>query len=519
MSSLNRPYSAIVAGLAALALLAGIVLLGVRGWELYTQVAFVVALLLAGAFVLLEPTWVGQRVTGRSARYGTNALVLVLAVATILGALAYLSTRYTKRYDTTANQQFSLADQTINILKNLKQPVQAVGYYSDQDQQGQRARDLMREYTSRSNLVTYENIDPVLRPAQARQAGVTSPSIVLTSGDKRQTVISVDEPSITGALIKLTQDKPRTVYFTTGHREYDPKGGTGANDGYAVVGRKLQQDGYTVLSVNLAISNTVPSDATALVVAGPQSAFSAAEANAVKTYLDNGGRGMFLLDPPQDPTTRDPLTDVLAQWGIRPRNDIVIADPGLSLGGDRLTPLVTRYSLTTVTNGLEGATTFFPRARSLEQVTPAPEGLIVTPQVQTGPQSWGETDFAGLRNGQARPDGQDARGPLSLIVTSETSNPNGDAPKVTRVFVAGNAAFVADNILQQVGGSANDDLFMNGVNWLAQSEELNGIRPKTADTRQVVISGDQSRWLFFSSVVFLPALVLAYGGWVWWRRR
>ena len=518
MSSLNRPYSVIAAALAGLALVAAIVLFALRGWELTTQVALVAALLLAGLFVLLEPAWVMGRITGRSAKYGANAVVLAVAVVAILGSLAYLSTHYTKRYDTTANGQFSLADQTVNILKSLKQPIQAVGYYSDQDPQAQTARDLMREYTSRSNLITYDTVDPVLRPAQARQAGVTSPSIVLSSGGKQQTIISVDEQSITGAIIKLTQDKPRTVYFTTGHREYDPK--SGGSNGYTGAGSKLQQDGYNVVTVNLAISNTIPSDATALVVAGPQSAFSDAEANAVKSYLDKGGRGLFLLDPPADPTARDPLADVLAQWGIRPRSDVIVADPGLSLAGDRLTPLVTQYAPSTVTNGLAGATTFFPRARSLETVSPPPTTVTVTPLIQTGPQSWGETDFAGLRSGQAKPDANDARGPLTLMATAETASAgSGSSAPTTRVAVVGNASFLADSILQQVGGSANTDLFMNAVNWLAQSEELNGIRAKTADTRQVIISGDQSRWLFFASVVFLPALVLAWGGWVWWQRR
>ena len=105
------------------------------------------------------------------------------------------------------------------------------------------------------------------------------------------------------------------------------------------------------------------------------------------------------------------------------------------------------------------------------------------------------------------------------MATAESSNGSANPPITTRIVVVGNATFLADSVLQQVGGSANTDLFMNGINWLAQSEELNGIRAKTADTRQVIISGDQSRWLFFASVVFLPLIVLAWGGWVWWQRR
>ena len=520
MTALSRPYSVFVAGLAAVALAAAVVLFGVRGWDTYTQAALAAGLALLAIFVVLEPAWMRERVTGRSAKYGSNAVILTLAVAAILGSGAFLSQRYNKRWDLTANQQFSLSEQTITILQNLKQPIQAVGYYQPGDETGQRASDLMKEYTSRSGQITYEVVDPVTRPQAARQAGITGPSIVLTSGDKRQTIISTDEQSITSALIKLTQTKEAVVYFTTGHQEFDPKGGTGRNDGYSIVNQYLQRDGYKVLTVNLAISNTIPTDATALVIASPQKPFSDAEVNLVRDYLKKGGKAAILLDPPINNATQpEPLTGLLAEWGVRPRVD-VIADPQQSIASNPLTPATTKYAMTTVTNGLENALTFFPGARSLEILQPAPEGLIVTPLIQTSAASWGETDFNGLRTLQIRADGNDARGPLTIVASVEkgSANPTPGEPQ-TRLLVAGNASFVADNILQQVQGSANLDLFLNGVNWLAQSEDLIGIRPKPADDRRVTLTTDQSRWLLLSSVLILPALVFLYGAGVWWRRR
>lgn len=519
MTSLSRPYSLIVAALAVIGLAAAFVLFGVQGWGTLTQGALIAAVAFLALFIVLEPAWVRERITGRSAKYGSNAIIMTLAVVAIIGAVAYLSRQYTRRWDTTANQQFSLSEQTIAILNNLKQPIEAIGYYQPGDQTGQRATDLMKEYTTRSSLITYDTVDPVLRPQQARAAGITGPSIVLSAGSKRQTVISTDEQSITSALIKLTQDKERIVYFTTGHREFDPKGGSGSNDGYSIVNQYLQRDNYKVLSINLAISNTIPSDATVLVIASPQTPFSDPELGILRTYLSSGGKAAILLDPPQDPTRPEPLLNVLADWGVRPRVDIV-ADPSQSLAGNPLTPATNRYTFTTVTTGLENATTFFPGARSLELVQPPPQGLIITPLIQTSPASWGETDFSGLRTGQVRADGNDARGPLVLAATVELGGVNPNIPAgATRLLVMGNASFVADNILQQVAGSANLDLFLNGINWLAQSEELIGIRPKQPDDRRVTLTEDQSRWLLFSSVIILPALVFLYGVGVWWRRR
>ncbi len=520
MTPMSRPYSVFVAGLAGLAFAAAVILLGVRGWDTPSQVALVLGLALLAIFVVLEPAWTRERLTGRSARYGSNALLLTVSILGLLGSAAFLSQRYTKRWDLTANQQFSLSEQTITILNTLKQPIQAVGYYQPGDPTGERAGDLMKEYTGRSGQLTYRVVDPVTNPVAARQAGITGPSIVLTSGDKRQTIISTDEQSITSAIIKLTQDKERVVYFTTGHQEFDPKGGTGRNDGYSIVNQFLQRDGYKVVTVNLAISSTVPTDATALVIASPQKPFSDPEVNAVRDYLKKGGKAAILLDPPvNNPTQPEPLVGLLAEWGVRPRVD-VIADPQSSISGNPLTPATTRYSMTTVTNGLDNALTFFPGARSLEVLQPAPEGLIVTPLIQTSPASWGETDFNGLRTLQIRADGSDARGPLTIAASVEkgSANPTPDEPQ-TRLLVLGNASFVADNILQQVQGSANLDLFLNGINWLAQSEDLIGIRPKPTDDRRVTMTTEQSRWVMVSSIFLLPALLFLYGAGVWWRRR
>ena len=58
------------------------------------------------------------------------------------------------------------------------------------------------------------------------------------------------------------------VYFLTGHGEADING----SDNTAMTQAKtmLQNKSYTVNTLNLAISNSVPSDAKVIVIAGPK---------------------------------------------------------------------------------------------------------------------------------------------------------------------------------------------------------------------------------------------------------
>ena len=54
----------------------------------------------------------------------------------------------------------------------------------------------------------------------------------------------------------------------------------------------------------------------------------------------------------------------------------------------------------------------------------------------------------------------------------------------------------------------NFDLFLNGVNWLAEQESQITIRPKPFETRQLIPSRAMSLQVFGISVILMPLAVL-----------
>src|SRR5580704_16726464 len=58
----------------------------------------------------------------RQTRYGTLAATSVVVVLGILIAINYIGAKQNKRWDVTANQVFSLSDQTRNVLQKLDAP-------------------------------------------------------------------------------------------------------------------------------------------------------------------------------------------------------------------------------------------------------------------------------------------------------------------------------------------------------------------------------------------------------------
>lgn len=458
------------------------------------------------SYALLRPDELRSALTGRRARYGGNALVASLAFIGILGFINYLGSQYHRRFDLTATGRYSLSQQTKQILAGLEEPVQVTAFVLPTGQQAEEVRNLLEEYKYVSDKIDYQFVDPDRQPALARQYGVSSYNVlVFEQGDRRQETRGLDEQGITSAILKVSETEPRKVYFTTGHQERSPEDGGGG--GYSRVKTILERDNYKVDLLNLqTITDTVPSDADAVVVAGPQVSFAAEETKLLEEYLSGGGKIMVLADPQVDMG----LSSLLNQMGLQLDNNVVV-DPARSFFGDAGTPLVADFRFHTITQDLSGLTVFFPLARSISRTGEPPSGVSVTELAQSSSRSWGETN---LQQRPAKPDSDDPRGPLTLaaVVTG---------PEDSRLAVFGDSDFVSNNVLTQVRGSfGNPDLFRNTVNWLTESENLIAIGPKPPENRQIrPLTGGEQNLLLITFAGLLPLGVLLAGGAVWWSRR
>ncbi len=473
------------------------------------QLFWGVGALLVLSYALLRPSELRQALTGRRARYGGNALVASIAFLGILGFVNYLGTQYHQRIDMTETGQYSLSQQTKQILAGLEQPVQVTAFMAPGAQQAERVRNLLDEYKYVSDQIDYRFVDPDRNPALARQYGISSYNVlVFEQGERTQETFAVDEQDITSAILKVSETEPRKVYFTTGHQERSPDD-SGAN-GYSQIKTVLQRDNYQIELLNLqTITDTLPSDADAIIVAGPQVAFAPEEAQRLQDYVAGGGKLMVMADP----GVQTGLDSVLNQVGLQLDNDIVI-DPAQSFFGDAGTPLVNNFQFHTVTKDLGGLTVFFPLVRSVSRTGTTPEGVSVTEIARSSSRSWGETNLTNLQQQSPQPDADDPQGPLTMMAVAS-------GPNEGRVAVVGDSDLVSNNILQQVQGSfGNTDLFKNTVNWLTESEELIAIGPKPPENRQIQpLTGGQQNLLLITFAGLLPLGILVVGGVVWWNRR
>lgn len=463
----------------------------------------------------------------RQARYGTLAGVSVLVVLGILVAINYIGAKQNKRWDLTANKQFSLSDQSRNVVAKLDAPLQVMVFV--QEPEFPRYQDKLKEYEYASKRISTEYIDPDKKPAIARQNQVQQyGTIVFNYKGRTERVTSDNEQDVTNGIIKVVTGQQKKIYFTQGHGEKDTTGSE--RDGYNTIVAALGRENYTVDKVVLAQTGAVPDDAAVIVVAGPRTDFFPPETDALKKYLDKAGKVLLMLDPPEKPDS-PPLTTLIAlahDWGIEVGNNIVVDVSGMGrlIGTDASVPVAANYPSHPITQRFNFITAF-PLARSAAPVTGGVNGHTAQSFVETSPRSWAETDIkALLTSGQVSLDESkgDKKGPVSIASAVSASAPTSpakpgdtDAAKPeTRVIVIGDSDFAANSGL---GIQGNRDLFMNMVGWLSQQENLISIRPKEPDDRRITLTATQQSNIVWLSLLVIPGFIFGTGVYTWWRRR
>jgi len=471
---------------------------------------------------------------GRNARYGAMASVSVLVVLGILIAVNYLSNRRNTRWDLTANQQFTLSEQTIKLLQGLEAPVRFMVF--EREGEFDRFRTRLDEYKYQSDRVNVEYIDPDRRPVQAREQNVeTYGTVVIEYQGRTERVTSDTEQDLTNGLIKVITGAQKKVYFVQGHGEKSTT--DSERTGYSTITAALGRDNYAVEPLVLAQQQDVPADASVVVLAGPTGDLLQGESDMLRRYLGKGGHLLVLLDPPDANAAPTPnLEALLREWGIEAGNNIVVDASGMGrlLGTDDFTiPVVAQYSAHPITERFN-LLTAYPLARSVVPATGGLNGRTAQTIIETSPRSWAETNVQQLRSGgqpAMNADAGDTAGPVSIGAAVAAPAPDaptplaaaaGAAPGETppapesRVAVIGDSDFAANLGL---GVPGNRDLFMNAVNWLAQQEGLIAIRPRAADDRRITLTAQRTTALFWMSVVLVPALVFGTGIYTWSRRR
>lgn len=471
---------------------------------------------LVGYFVLNA----GQFKQGHKRRaflYSSNLLLMIVLVLAILVLINTIAARHHARLDFTESKLHSLSDQSIKVAKALKSDILVKGFFRESNYGRARLEDLLKIYAYHSPRIKYEFIDPDKNPGLIKRYEIAQDgTTIFECGDKDNRITTTTEEDVTNAIIKVTREKKKTVYFLEGHGEKS----TDVTDdlGYSFVKDDLSKMGYEIKKQTLAQSANFPTDCALLVVPGPVKDLGANELETIEGYLRGGGRVFFLVDPQTAPG----LTPFLAKFGFKLDNDIIVDSISRLMGGDYFMPIVGDYESHEITKNFRYAS-LFPLVRSVEPIEPKPEGVVSSQSLaKTSANSYAKKDFILKARMTLKEIGfdqkKDKAGPLAVAGVAVIKGQAGAAAKTAdgRLAVIGDSDFASNHYTGMYG---NGNLFLNVANWLTEESDLISIQPKTQNPRSIQLTAAQGRVIFWVSVVILPLLVLAAGIAIFIRRR
>jgi ABC-type uncharacterized transport system involved in gliding motility auxiliary subunit len=455
----------------------------------------------------------------RIGKYGSSAIAQALIVLAIFGALGFLANRYHRKFDASESKVHSLSHQTAKLLEGMEQDIQVVALYAKLDQANARA--LLDKYTYASPKVKVEYADPNARPDLIEKLGITPEKIgegmlYVKIGNESVQLEKPDEEKLTNAIVKLTRQSHKKVYFVTGHGERLAIGkGADDKEGFAHAADALKNENYQVEELNLETKADVPDDADAVIVPGPTRPLRPGDADKLDRYLARGGAILATIDP----RAQTDFVDQVAKWGVTVENDAIV-DRLQSIFGQAMSPLAVPSPNHEITRDIKEVTVF-PMARSVSVA----EGAGFTPLVTSSENSWGERNLDQLfSEGVAELGPDDRKGPVPIGVagkpTPQTPPPapaeGKPAPKEPRLVVFGDSDFASNQALEAYH---NRDLFVNSVNWLIGDVEAIAVRPVKSRASRLQLTEAQFSQIRALSLFVLPELIAIAGVLAWWSRR
>jgi ABC-type uncharacterized transport system involved in gliding motility auxiliary subunit len=449
----------------------------------------------------------------RQTKFALFAALYVIVILAIVSVANVLANRYNKSYDSTANKRYSLSDQTAKIVKGLKQDA-TITYY-DRQIGFQSAKDLLGRYSTLSSRVHVDYVDGVKNPQVARAAGITKLGTSFVQiGTKREEAKSVTESEITGAIIRDLKTTTRTVCFVSGSGEHQID--DTQRNGFSRLKDILAKDQYATKSISLLEKSEIPADCTVVVIGGPQSDYVQPAVDAIKKFVEQGGRALILLDAPLKfgrPTADNTaLTDLLQSWGVSIDKDLLLdlSPVGQILGVGPEVALVSTYDSHPIVDEMKGTATGFPLSRSM--TVKNTDKTNVRKLFESSASSLATTALDSPKVNPSDP--KNKKGPLTIGAAG--SYTTGKENSEGRFVVVGSSSWPANSFINFNG---NGDLALNALNWLSSDEDLISIRPKEQENRNVTMTSAQFNWVRLSSQFLFPGALLLVGVSVWWRRR
>ncbi len=516
--------------------------------------------------------------------YGTNMVVVALLVAGILVIINAFSYRHFFRVDLTENKKFTISSSTRNVLAELDDIVNIKVYLSKKLPPymvtvTNQVKDILEEYRIYSDgAIELEYIDPGDDPAMQQklrfmgipqlrlniiekdQAAISNVymGLAILFGDNKEIIpaltdLETFEYELTGKILRVASSEVQTIGFLSGHGEAD------LNKDLGTINNLLKEQYYTK-AVDTSKGEKIPSDISALVVAGPKQ-MTDRDLFEVDQYLMSGGKVIFLTDMidiqsqrMQGSPLNSPITRLIEHYGIQLADELVLdqlnANASFQSGMFNIF-IPYPFWVRAVRQSVEGAhpiinqieSMVLPWASPLEIIEEKTKDKTVDILAKSSPYSWIQKGFFDLNPRQDfRPSPEQLQSrTLAVAVqgsfdsyfagkavppvenaqqedagTNDEKKPTEEERSIaakspeTKIIVVGNSRFITSNFPEQFEG--NRTFFQNAIDWFVIGDKLIDIRSRETGERPLkVVSDNVKAGLRLANMFAVPVLLAVFG--------
>ena len=490
----------------------------------------------------------------KTTRNGFNMGTVIILCLILMIAVNYIAIKNNKTWDLTQENLFTLADQTVEILSQLDEPLIFKGFFvqgnQNHDQQKMLYRDILRRYRQESNKVEESYVNPHVEPALAKEYNIDEVGgVIVEYKDQRTKIDAPTEEEVTNAIIKVTRTEQKNLYFFKNHEEVDLD--TDGERGGSSLKNELESASYNIKTLDaLSTQGKIPEEADVVFILGPQRSFLDFEVQMVENYLKNGGNLLLALDP----GIQHNFQSIFSNLGVKFRGDYVIDRMSALLREVPLTALGTTYSNTnSITENFPSAMTLFFMSSGWDKVETAENSFTQEDIVKTSPitvatetlareaevsgngpftlvksikGSFKTDDSTDQSNNKADASGNDN---TKLAETNKSEDnakktedkTDGEASKEEEsrefhvVLYGDSDVFTNSRLFQQL----NRDLVLNTIAVLAADEDLVSIRPKSVNQTTFKGMSNTAYRVLVISVIILPLIFFIFAFVLFYRRR
>ncbi|WP_209342407.1 GldG family protein [Flavonifractor sp. AGMB03687] len=475
--------------------------------------------------------WSGARNSFRSRAfraggYSLAAAAIVIAIAVALNLMVGALPASWTKVDLTDTGLYSLSSQTEQLVAELEEDVTV--YWIVQDgSQDSTMEQLLERYKSLSKHLKVEEKDPVVYPSFAQQytdSTLYNNSLIVVCGDRSRYISYYDiyvtdyssyyttgttstqfagESELTSAIDYVTNEDLPTVYTLTGHGESELP---------SELSEGAEDENLLLEELSLVNGEAVPEDADAIILYSPQRNISSDEKDALLTYLQGGGKLLLVTD--YTDTDMPNLAELMEYYGTALMDGLVLeGDSDHHMRGYNyyLLPDISSHDITQpLVDG--GYYILMPLAQGITVSDELRDGLTVTELLTTSDSAYAKADGYNITTFE-KEDG-DVDGPFALGVAIAEEVEGG---QTGIVWLTTSYMFDSDNNMRVAG--ANNDLFLNALDWMCQRESAISIRAKDLSTEYLTVSSSSASTWSLILVAVVPLAFLVGGAVVTIRRR